>query len=949
MTLINDLNILPKENAKDISDWFAKATTERISECGADELVAIMGSVIDLKIYNNLFVTDWFDACKNKVDELSPTQLLFILRSSNILKHQLNIDSINVFISKLSTNIAMLSTDECSEMMLLLSKFEYQESALMDSLSNKIIERRRIDRVDISSIIDMLHATAKLDYYNPRFITYLSENIERGKNILNQRSLVNAAFYLTMIKVNNADETLNELITSILRRIDYSKITAIEEKQQLLQIKAARLSMPTDINVFVRWEQEVKDYVQNNLTISSTQRKVSEKLNNRFYRFCKITDEVWEPKMVASIDIMIEYLTTEAKVLLQVDGPNHWPWNIRSLLNAENISYIQPNATTKFNTAIARLNGLELLRINYFQAGGREYLENVDTRLAVINHSLESKRIESVIPASAVQSEVKIDPKPGKKTKKKLSKAANSKKASEEDDFLDSIIAENKAKTPIQLLQESYRARNYIEAIEAAINAGNYGHIKLFIEDCKNKISPEEFFHLIRDPHSVSKGKKEVSSSFIDICLNKLISHNPSPENVMNIASLLIRNGAEIDKETANPKSIINAYFYALKKEDHINVFKSCLDAIPESDNKTKLKEFTFIKLPSFANIKAMDYLLEEGVNYNACHPKQIEEVMYAAVTGKYHFGREFTEKESFVDGLKTALYRDASNNLSYIFQRYAMERVSHEPPYDEIGSGKGLTALHSVAYQGDVRMAQVLLNKGASLNTINSSGGTPLSASIQYRHPELANLFLKYNPNIDLLDLGKQSNIFNASLFGYESLVKKLLEISTNNIDVADLKNKVTPLIVALSNGYNDVARLLIEFGADLGFKNIEGTSAVSVTFSNNNLDLCKDIIIANASVDLFKRDVSPEDLQANHNLKNYMNEFERDPVEFITNANTSDAIKLRGLKNLLNRFPDMKEKINQERELIVMHKEDVSGQHVSRLLKNRESSHQLKKGFYL
>jgi ankyrin len=71
-------------------------------------------------------------------------------------------------------------------------------------------------------------------------------------------------------------------------------------------------------------------------------------------------------------------------------------------------------------------------------------------------------------------------------------------------------------------------------------------------------------------------------------------------------------------------------------------------------------------------------------------------------------------------------------------------------------------TPLHEIAYQGDVKITEILISHGADVNAINSRGETPLHLAAQWCHPEVVRLLLEHHADVNAIDRNKRTPLEN-------------------------------------------------------------------------------------------------------------------------------------------------------------------------------------------
>ena len=140
------------------------------------------------------------------------------------------------------------------------------------------------------------------------------------------------------------------------------------------------------------------------------------------------------------------------------------------------------------------------------------------------------------------------------------------------------------------------------------------------------------------------------------------------------------------------------------------------------------------------------------------------------------------------------------------VFEEY---RVAHNITIDSVGGKNGWTALHiacAEGYKGHLDMVKLLIELGAKGGVVSSGGSTPLHVAVRYA--------------------------FN-SVYGHAAVIRYLLDsipAFRALIDAQDA-NGWTALHWAAYKGYRDIARILVDKGADKTKRNSSGKTACDLS----------------------------------------------------------------------------------------------------------------------
>jgi ankyrin repeat protein len=147
----------------------------------------------------------------------------------------------------------------------------------------------------------------------------------------------------------------------------------------------------------------------------------------------------------------------------------------------------------------------------------------------------------------------------------------------------------------------------------------------------------------------------------------------------------------------------------------------------------------------------------------------------------------------------------------------------------------RGNTPLHMAArspYCG--KMAPLLLEKGASIDSKNGDGLTPLSIAIGFSNELAVSILLRNGADVHTRDIDGRTPLSHAVQKGSVRVILKLLEAGAD-IHSVDNKGRTLASWVVDTSYYNDdyegdtALRLLVEKGADINARDNEGRTPLA------------------------------------------------------------------------------------------------------------------------
>ena len=134
-----------------------------------------------------------------------------------------------------------------------------------------------------------------------------------------------------------------------------------------------------------------------------------------------------------------------------------------------------------------------------------------------------------------------------------------------------------------------------------------------------------------------------------------------------------------------------------------------------------------------------------------------------------------------------------------------------------------GATPLHMAAANGNKKIAEFLITKGADLNARNDNGGTPLVYAAQIGHKEVAELLIDKGADVDEEDGFGATPLRHAVGKGHKEIAEMLIAAGAD-VNWIGKQAGTTLLHEASIKGQKEVAKLLIAKGVNINAKVASG-----------------------------------------------------------------------------------------------------------------------------
>jgi ankyrin repeat protein len=159
--------------------------------------------------------------------------------------------------------------------------------------------------------------------------------------------------------------------------------------------------------------------------------------------------------------------------------------------------------------------------------------------------------------------------------------------------------------------------------------------------------------------------------------------------------------------------------------------------------------------------------------------------------------------------------------------------------------SAAGDTALMMAARTGNTDAIRVLMEGGANVNAKESWGGTtPLMWAVSENHPDAVKALISAGADVSM----RSNYVAAANGRGFEG--RTPVSNRTDGKPEEFASGWLTPLMLAAREGHVDVARALLDAGADINAVAGDGKTALAVAIFNGNYDFASLLVDRKADV---------------------------------------------------------------------------------------------------
>ena len=339
------------------------------------------------------------------------------------------------------------------------------------------------------------------------------------------------------------------------------------------------------------------------------------------------------------------------------------------------------------------------------------------------------------------------------------------------------------------------------------------------------------------------------------------------------VAGLLLNRGVHINVRDKNYRTPLHEALTHLRNDDsadyYVGAVRFLLDHGADVDAEDNNRSTPLHVISEYGNVKAAGLLLEHGASVDALdsnHSTPLhfalrgKSVEVAHLLLKHGANINAQNKEGHTPQHLLLAMRSQVIDTMWFF----LERDADVDAVDNNHS----TLLHEASYYGNVKVAQLLLERGANINARNKEGHTPLHrvlVSLGYgagvHYFDIIQLLFEHGANVDALDDAQSAPLHVASQSGSTEATRLLLEYGA---DVHALDgNHSTSLHLASRIGNAEVARLLLEHGAVVDARDNKDSTPLHDASQRGNAEVARLLLEHGANINARnKEDQTPQHL---------------------------------------------------------------------------------------
>ncbi len=217
--------------------------------------------------------------------------------------------------------------------------------------------------------------------------------------------------------------------------------------------------------------------------------------------------------------------------------------------------------------------------------------------------------------------------------------------------------------------------------------------------------------------------------------------------------------------------------------------------------------------------------LIENGADVNTRGGFDDTVLMFACEQGHLDLAEFLLERGADIHQVNTRVFRGKTALMGAARAGHVEVMkllLAHKADVNAAGALEE-TALFKAAHQGHVDAVSILLENGADLHARDSQGNTPLLHAAARGHTQVLELLLDRGADVNAKNHQDWNALMQACMGGYLKTAK-LLVTRKGEVNLSGKEAGATPLMLACWKDSVQLVDLLLQSGADVHWKDIEG-----------------------------------------------------------------------------------------------------------------------------
>gem|GEM_PF-304783 len=333
---------------------------------------------------------------------------------------------------------------------------------------------------------------------------------------------------------------------------------------------------------------------------------------------------------------------------------------------------------------------------------------------------------------------------------------------------------------------------------------------------------------------------------------------------------MLLQAGAEINVENAKGYTAVDVGFGR-----GISKLESLLTSKGGKPGAVLRRE-RMLAAATNGDVKTLKAVLSKKTDVNYREDKGDPALILATRNGHKDAAKVLLDNGADVDatdreGGRTSLI------LAYLNKDYdTLDMLLTKGANPALAGKDGKTLPPMAACEGDTRAMELLCAKGPTLD-MRAQNRIVYSAVICGK-PEVLDLLARQGIDLDAKNAGGETVLCSAAYLGLTNMVGALLDKGAD-INVPEDQYGWTPLMIAVGQGHDAVAKLLFDRGADCNYKAKDGETVLMVACRKGNAEMVKGLLEK-------KIDVNVADQQGRTAFGNAVSATHLDLAQLLLNA---------------------------------------------------------------